>query len=116
MNWILLTDENQIDELKQISAHTLCLIFKNSSTCEISHIAKWRLEKSWNLQSTEVIPYFLDLLKFRNISNKIAADFNVHHESPQVLLISNGECIYDASHLDINTEEIELCYKELTIS
>ncbi|GAC1441554.1 MAG: hypothetical protein NVSMB63_09220 [Sediminibacterium sp.] len=50
--------------------------------------------------------YYLDLITHRNISNRIASDFNVYHESPQVLLIRNGECIYDESHMGINIDEI----------
>jgi bacillithiol system protein YtxJ len=115
MNWIPITDENMIDEIITTSREMMCLVFKHSNSCEISHISKWRLENSWTLPATEVRLYFLDLLKYRPISNKIAEVFNVYHESPQVLLIRNGECIYESSHLDINTEEIELCYKEVTI-
>lgn len=50
--------------------------------------------------------YYLDLLAHRNISNYIAHHYSVHHESPQVLLIRNGECFYDSSHLDITSEEL----------
>ena len=38
--------------------------------------------------------------------------FSVHHESPQVLLIRNGECTYDASHLDISVAELHECYED----
>jgi len=31
----------------------------------------------------------------------------VSHESPQVLLIKNGNCVYDESHGGIQMEEIE---------
>ncbi|MGB2703578.1 MAG: monothiol bacilliredoxin BrxC family protein, partial [Chitinophagaceae bacterium] len=35
-----------------------------------------------------------------------AEDLNVHHESPQVLLIQNGECVFDESHLVIRMQDI----------
>ncbi|MGC8020649.1 monothiol bacilliredoxin BrxC family protein [Salmonella enterica] len=41
------------------------------------------------------------------MSNEVAEMFSVHHESPQVLLIKNGECIYDESHQGITMSEIE---------
>lgn len=116
MHWIPITDENQIEEIIAASRHNICLIYKHSSSCSISDISKWRLENGWIFQSNEVTPYFLDIIIYRKISQKLAAVFNVYHESPQVLLISNGECIYDNSHLDINIADIELCYKEMTIS
>lgn len=50
--------------------------------------------------------YFLDLISYRNISNRIAEEFNVYHESPQVLLIRNGECVYDESHMSIRMDEL----------
>ncbi len=32
--------------------------------------------------------------------------FSVEHESPQILLIKNGECVYDESHNAISMDEI----------
>jgi bacillithiol system protein YtxJ len=67
-------------------------------------MAKNRLDKS--AQPEGIKFYYLDLLQHRNISGKIAEDFHVHHESPQVLVIKNGECIYDESHNGIYLDEI----------
>jgi bacillithiol system protein YtxJ len=50
--------------------------------------------------------HYLDLLNFRAISKEIATFFQVHHESPQVLLIKDGECIYDESHYGIMMDEL----------
>ena len=50
--------------------------------------------------------FLLDLLKYREISSKIESYFKVTHESPQVLVILNGECIYNASHNEISWEGI----------
>lgn len=50
--------------------------------------------------------YYLDLIAHRDVSNAIAEIFKVYHESPQLLLIKNGECIYDASHGEINFDEL----------
>ena len=73
-------------------------------------MAKSRLDKH-NLPETTDF-YMLDLIRFRSLSDKIAKDFEVHHESPQVLLIMNGNCVYDESHsgirMDEITEQIEL--------
>lgn len=104
MNWISLTNEEQLHQIKVNSNARPQVIFKHSTRCSISSVAKNRLERS--TQSDEVDFYFLDLITYRAISNKIAADFNVYHESPQVLLIKNGECIYDESHSGIDMEEI----------
>ena len=68
-------------------------------------MAKLRLDESWDLEGVEA--YYLDLKTYRALSDEIAEKFQVFHESPQVLLIRNGECFYDASHLDISVGEIK---------
>lgn len=66
-----------------------------------------RLERNWNSQEMETVnAYFLDLLSYRPISNAIADDFNVEHESPQVLVISNGQSVLNLSHFDIDYQAI----------
>jgi len=52
--------------------------------------------------------YFLDLLAHRNLSNKIAEDFGIRHESPQLIVIENGNEINNASHQDITLSQIAL--------
>lgn len=104
MNWKNLTAENQLDEIKSKSVDVPQLIFKHSTRCATSSMAKSRLERAAAPGNIEF--YFLDLLKYRNISDKIESDFMVHHESPQVLLIRNGECIYEESHNGISMDEI----------
>ena len=102
--WINLTNEEQLEEIKQKSNERPQLIFKHSTRCAISSVAKNRLDKS--SRPTGMDFYFLDLIKHRNISNKISREFNVYHESPQVLIIKNGESIYDESHSAIDMQEI----------
>jgi len=102
--WINLTNEEQLEEIKQKSNERPQLIFKHSTRCAISSVAKNRLDKSSRPNGMDF--YFLDLIKHRNISNKISREFNVYHESPQVLIIKNGESIYDESHSAIDMQEI----------
>ena len=105
MNWIALTDEEQLDTIREKSKQTPQLIFKHSTRCSISSVAKNRLEKG--LQPEGVDFYYLDLIRYRGISNKISSDFDVFHQSPQVLMIRNGECVYDESHSGISMNDIE---------
>lgn len=103
MNWILLETPAQLDEIKQREGYSI--IFKHSTRCSISMMAKKRFELDWNDLPDDVPVYFLDLIRFREISNKIAEDFKVYHQSPQLLLIKDGECVLDQSHGDISVEE-----------
>ena len=104
MNWIILTDEHQLNSLKELSSQKAQLIFKHSTRCASSSMAKARLERS--SQPNNIDFYFLDLVRYRRLSNKIADTFSVTHESPQVLLIKNGECVYEESHSGIQMAEI----------
>lgn len=107
INWIAIKSSADIAHIQARSTEVPCLIFKHSTSCNISAIAKYRLEDDWRAVDTEIEPYFLDLLQHRSLSAEIADTFNVYHESPQVLLISEGECVYDASHLDITVDELQ---------
>jgi len=104
MEWISLTDEAQLQEIISRSHTRPQVIFKHSTRCSISAVALKRLQK-------EALPagvdfYLLDLLAYRSLSNKMAEQFEVPHESPQVLVIRDGGCIYDESHLGISMDEI----------
>jgi bacillithiol system protein YtxJ len=67
-------------------------------------VAYQRLQKA--KQPDDIDFYYLDLIAHRPLSNKIADLFKVHHESPQVLVIKDGKCIYDESHLAISMTDI----------
>ncbi len=105
MNWIDLTTDEQLDNIRTNSTQKPVLIFKHSTRCSISSMAKNRLDKMTETGDAEL--YYLDLIRYRATSNKIASDFKVHHESPQVLLIINGECVFEESHNGITAEEIQ---------
>ncbi|QJD96799.1 bacillithiol system redox-active protein YtxJ [Mucilaginibacter robiniae] len=103
MNWIALNSANQLDGIKQQTGYSI--IFKHSTRCSISMMAKRRFELDWDKLPADLPLYFLDLIKNRDLSNQIAQEFHVHHESPQMLLIKDGECILDQSHGAISVEE-----------
>lgn len=104
MNWHELTEESQLDTIVAESKSQPVVIFKHSIRCSISSMAKSRLEREQEPQGVKF--YYLDLINYRDISNKVAEMFSVHHESPQVLLIKDGDCTYEESHNGINMEEI----------
>jgi bacillithiol system protein YtxJ len=103
MNWIPLESASQLVEIKQKQGYSI--IFKHSTRCSISLMAKRRVELDGESLPAEIPAYFLDLIKYRDISNQVAQDFEVYHESPQLLLIKDGECILDQSHGGISVEE-----------
>ena len=67
-----------------------------------------RLERAWNDNGLpEVELFYLDLLRHRDISNAVAEEFGVEHQSPQVLLVSNGKSVLDLSHFEIDFKTIK---------
>jgi len=103
MTWIPLTSQEQLNQIKQASGTSI--IFKHSTRCSISMMAKKKFELDWDAFPENTPLYFLDLLNYRTLSSAIAEMFQVHHESPQLLVIKDGECIFDASHSEISAEE-----------
>lgn len=104
MNWIPLNSVDQLDSIRKASNSKPQVIFKHSTTCSISKMALDRFERA--VTSDAIDFYYLDLLNYRSISNAVVESFQVHHESPQVILIKNGECIYDESHYGIMMDEL----------
>jgi bacillithiol system protein YtxJ len=104
MNWIHLNAVEQLEDIKKSASYTV--IFKHSTRCSISVMAKRSFE-----QDAVDIPdgtpvYYLDLLSYRDISSKTAEIFQVHHQSPQMLLIKDGECVYESSHNEISVDDL----------
>lgn len=104
MQWNIITDIAQVDDIKSNTG--LSLIFKHSTRCPVSAMAKRRFEMDWDVIPADVSLYFLDLISYRSVSAHIAETFQVHHESPQILLVKDGKCILDASHGDISADEV----------
>lgn len=101
MNWKVLEHIDQIDEIKEASNHKLQLIFKHSTRCIISKMALKNFESDFLLNDV-IDAYYLDLITYRDISNKIADDFETTHQSPQILLIKDGVVVYNESHEGID--------------
>ncbi|MBY0479876.1 MAG: bacillithiol system redox-active protein YtxJ [Chitinophagaceae bacterium] len=104
MNWIPLISEDQLPLIIAQSQNRPQLIFKHSTRCSISSMSLTRLERADAPEGIDF--YFLDLIKYRSLSAQVAETFKVYHESPQVLLIRNGQCVYDESHSGISMDEI----------
>lgn len=104
LNWLPI--ESDEDLRNALSTSDKVALFKHSTRCPVSSMAKNRLEKSWDKESNETPIYLLDLIRFRQLSNKIAEDLAVEHASPQLILIQNGKSIFDVSHHMIQSSEV----------
>lgn len=108
MNWKTLQDAATLKELENASHEHPIVIFKHSTSCSISSMALNRLERAWDAQEMqETEAYFLDLIRYRDVSRQVAESFRVEHQSPQLLLIHKGECVYDASHMGVSYQALK---------
>lgn len=105
MAWRALIDLGQLNEMVNESTEKPVVIFKHSTRCSISRMALRQFEQEFNLEG-KVVPYYLDLLEHRDISNEIANRFGVYHQSPQLIVIKDGKAIYDRSHESIDATKL----------
>ena len=113
MDWISLKDSKQLNEILAESKKHPVLIYKHSTRCNISRAAFDRLERRWDASAIGNIKrYFLDLISYRDISNRIAEMFQVEHHSPQILVISDGKSVLDLSHYEIDFDSIKSVFKD----
>lgn len=105
--WKELNSLNQLAVIKSESLEKPVVIFKHSTRCGISSMTLRRFESQYDLPEEAVNLYYLDLIANRQVSNQVAAEFQVLHQSPQLLIIRNETAVYNASHSDINSEDIK---------
>jgi monothiol bacilliredoxin len=101
--WGILNSLSGLDEIVELSSKETVGIFKHSTRCSISSMAKSRMENKFSEKSPSL--FILDLITYREVSNAIADRFSIRHESPQLILIRDGRVIYSASHGYINMSD-----------
>lgn len=106
INWINLTNLDEITDIKTLSISESIFIFKHSTRCGISRMVKKQFEKLLLPNKNNIKVYYLDLLKYRNVSDAVSEVFQVRHQSPQLLIIRNEEAVKHVSHHDITTFSI----------
>ena len=85
-DWINLLNQTSFDDLINISFEYKVLLFKHFTRCSISSLAKSRIESVGDNRKIKNC-FYLDLLAFRQLSKKISSDFNINHESLQLLIM-----------------------------
>lgn len=107
MNWNTLNTTEELNKIDELSAAQPVLLFKHSTRCSISSTALNRIERKWkDTDSQRLVPYYLDLIAYRDVSNAIAARYGVEHQSPQVIVVVNGKAVYSATHFDIVYDDL----------
>lgn len=104
--WKPLTAVEQLAEIETLSKGKTQLIFKHSTRCGISRMVLNQFTEAFDVDANLDL-YYLDLLNYRDVSNKVGYKFQVMHESPQLLVIKNGVVVAHASHGAINDLDLE---------
>jgi len=105
--WRKLEELSQLDAVEQLSKEKLVVIFKHSVTCGISNMVWHQFQNEIDFDNTHIEMLYLDLLAHRDVSNEISKRFQVLHQSPQILVIRNGEVLHHASHSAIRISNIK---------
>ncbi len=93
---------DQLNTIVEASFLTPQLIFKHSTRCSVSRVVLNEFKSGYSFSEVDFTAYFLDLLRYREISNAVAQQFDVVHQSPQLLIIKNGKAVAHASHENVN--------------
>lgn len=104
--WRTLEDISQLDAVEKLSEEKLVVIFKHSVTCGISNMVWHQFQNEIDFTNEHIEMLYLDLLAHRDVSNEITRRFQVLHQSPQILVIKNGEVLHHASHSAIRLSNI----------
>ncbi len=104
--WKNIENEEDLKAAIEASYQHKIGIFKHSTSCFISKTVLRNFEKELGGQDGNPVVYYLDLLAHRPLSNKIAEDFGIRHESPQFIVLENGKAINNASHQDISLSQL----------
>lgn len=102
--WIPLTTLGQLNSISEKSKLKTQLIFKHSTRCGISRMVMSQFSELYNTDANADL-YYLDLLNYREVSNEVGYQFQVLHQSPQLLVIKNEVAVAHASHggiIDMN--------------
>lgn len=102
--FLSLTTDEELTAAIQRSNEEPVVLFKHSATCPVSSGANQRLTKMPEASNLPI--YRLIVQESRALSNAIEAQFGVRHESPQVLVLVNGEVTFHASHSRITAERL----------
>ncbi|MBW8362303.1 MAG: bacillithiol system redox-active protein YtxJ [Kaistella sp.] len=100
--WKKLHSEEDLNTAVKESFERKVAIFKHSTRCFISKTVLKNFEKEMENSHQPYSYYFLDLIANRDLSDRIADELDVVHQSPQLIVLENGKAINNASHQSIS--------------
>jgi bacillithiol system protein YtxJ len=105
-NFSQVEDAAALDELLARSHEGPVLLFKHSNSCPISARAYKQMQEVRSPVSIVVVQ------QSRDLSREVESRTGVPHETPQALLLRNGQVAWSASHFDITSDAVEQAMRE----
>lgn len=93
-------DTGALEQLYEHSRQKPVVLFKHSLTCPISSAA---YSQMLNFDGEVAL---VEVQTSRDVSQEIARRTGLRHESPQVIVLRNGQVIWDASHFKITAAAV----------
>src|SRR3712207_3100913 len=101
-----INDQQTLETLLKRSHDAPVVLFKHSTTCPISSAAYKQMSQVEEDVSLVIVQ------QARDVSSEIASRTGVRHESPQAIVLRNGEAVWTASHFDITASAVEQAVRE----
>ena len=105
-HFVRISDIEAFEELATLSKDEPVVIFKHSLTCPISAAAYHQMERFDGRVA------LIEIQRARDLSNQIEQRLGVRHESPQVIVLRNGQVVWNASHFKITKDAVTNALRE----
>lgn len=108
MSYTEVTSTAVLAELMALSGQQPILFFKHSRTCGISDRAFREFERYLQSpESAQVRNCVIVVQNARQASNDLARLVSVEHESPQAILVRDGQAVWSDSHMALKSEALK---------
>ena len=99
-----ITSESDWTEALDRSSEGPVLVFKHSATCPVSGTANQEMHE---LAGEDLVPIYRVVVQdSRAVSNEIASELDVRHETPQAILVQDQEAVFDTSHFNVTEDTL----------
>lgn len=106
-SWNVLETPDQVSQLLDLSNRLPVVVFKHSVRCGSSSMALWQLKEGWTFGDEEFDFWYLDVIRRREVSDRIAQEFGVIHHSPQLILVHGRQAKFHTSHHGVRPEVLK---------
>ena len=107
-----LNDLTEFENMWQASHERPVLFFKHSTSCPISVRAYQQFQQYLEDEASQHAQNALIIVQTaRPVSNRLAELSGVKHESPQAILVRNGQAVWHDSHFELKKHTLAAAVK-----